>query len=238
LRCGAIDHITALHHGLSLSALEHLLQASLFFLVPSGRYPYFDSGVSAHNRHYSPDSSGRKGCSLVRDSSATSHASSALTLNDCSVLQNITVGHLRIVTNKRTYEFPENVTHAFMEGELHAELRVINDDFWVRLCLMGDLGFAEAYMFGDIICEDLISMFLVSTLSNLLFSILANQHHGQVFLENEKNLTSLNSTLSWLFSIPQRLTSFRFLNSLGNARFNVSAHYDLSDSVFKGMTPI
>jgi cyclopropane-fatty-acyl-phospholipid synthase len=34
------------------------------------------------------------------------------------------------------------------EEELHAELSVINDAFWIRLCTMGDLGFAEAYMFG------------------------------------------------------------------------------------------
>ena len=48
---------------------------------------------------------------------------------------------------------------------------------------------------------------------------------------------SLNSTLSWLFSLPQRLTSFRFLNSLGNARSNISAHYDLSDDMFRGVNP-
>lgn len=48
---------------------------------------------------------------------------------------------------------------------------------------------------------------------------------------------SLNSTLSWLFSLPQRLTSFRFLNSLGNARSNISAHYDLSDDMFRGVIP-
>ena len=55
-----------------------------------------------------------------------------------------------------------------------------------------------------------------------------------MFLENQKNLESLDSTFSWLFSLPQRLSSFRFLNSLGNARSNVSAHYDLSDDMFKG----
>jgi cyclopropane-fatty-acyl-phospholipid synthase len=59
-----------------------------------------------------------------------------------------------------------------------------------------------------------------------------------VFLENNRNLASLNSTLSWLFSLPQRLTSFRFLNTLGNARSNISAHYDLSDDMFKGVSPI
>jgi cyclopropane-fatty-acyl-phospholipid synthase len=59
-----------------------------------------------------------------------------------------------------------------------------------------------------------------------------------VFLKNKENLTSLNSTVSWLFSLPQRLTSYRFLNSLGNARSNISAHYDLSDDMFKGMNPL
>ena len=159
-------------------------------------------------------------------------------LTDCSVLQNITVGRLRIVTNKRTYEFPEVGTDAVEDDKPHAELRVINDAFWVRLCTMGDLGFAEAYMFGDVVCEDLISTFLVSTLGSPLLLMLANSRCEQVFLENKKNLTSLNSRLSWLFSLPQQLTSFRFLNSLGNARFNVSAHYDLCDGVFRGVTLI
>jgi len=60
-----------------------------------------------------------------------------------------------------------------------------------------------------------------------------------VFIENQKNLDSLDSsTVSWLFSLPQRLSSFRFLNSLGNARSNISAHYDLSDDMFKGVKPI
>jgi cyclopropane-fatty-acyl-phospholipid synthase len=59
-----------------------------------------------------------------------------------------------------------------------------------------------------------------------------------VFIENQKNLASLDSsTVSWLFSLPQRLSSFRFLNSLGNARSNISAHYDLSDDMFKGVKP-
>jgi cyclopropane-fatty-acyl-phospholipid synthase len=173
----------------------------------------------------------------VRDSSATLHAFSlALTLTDCSVLQNITVGRLRIVTNERIYEFPKRVTGSGKGNEPHAELRVINDAFWVRLCMMGDLGFAEAYMFGDVVCEDLISTFRVSALGFSLLSVQMNLTScPQVFLENKRNLGSPNSTFLWLFSLPQRLTSFRFLNSLGNARSNISAHYDLSDDMFKGM---
>jgi cyclopropane-fatty-acyl-phospholipid synthase len=109
----------------------------------------------------------------VRASTAILHALT-LILTYCSVLTNITVGRLRIITNKRTYEFPELGTGAVQDDKLRAELRVINDAFWVRLCAMGDLGFAEAYMFGDVVCEDLISVFLVSSLGSPLLWILAN----------------------------------------------------------------
>jgi hypothetical protein len=173
IQCRTIDHITAGHD--ELSALECFLQTSLFFLVLRGQYPHPDPGVSAHCGLYLPDNSGRKGRSLVRVSSATLHASSlALTLTDCSVLQNITVGRLRIITNERIYEFPERVTGSAKGNEPHAELRVINDAFWVRLCMMGDLGFAEAYMFGDVICEDLIPIFLVRILNSSLLLIPAD----------------------------------------------------------------
>ena len=99
--------------------------------------------------------------------------SSSLILTDCSVLQNISVGRLRVVTDARVYEFPERGVDVG-EGELHAELRVVNDAFWVRLCMMGDLGFAEAYMFGDVTCEDLVSTFLVRSLGFSLLSTLKN----------------------------------------------------------------
>ncbi|KAF8489295.1 hypothetical protein F5888DRAFT_1808958 [Russula emetica] len=130
---------------------------------------------------------------LVREAVLTAGYGPLTTLAEkavVSVLRNISVGRLRIVTSKYTYEFPERSADGDREEEPHAELKVINDAFWVRLCMMGDLGFAEAYMFGDVLCEDLNSTFL-------------------------------------------RLTSFRFLNSLGNARSNISAHYDLSDDMFK-----
>ena len=173
----------------------------------------------------------------MRASFVISYAfSSSLILTDCSALQNISVGRLRVVTDKRIYDFPERAADAGEEEGLRAELRVINDAFWVRLCMMGDLGFAEAYMFGDVTCEDLITTFLVSDPRFLsIFHTEEFEFASQVFLENKRNLAPLNSTLSWLFSLPQRLTSFRFLNSLGNARSNISAHYDLSDDMFKGV---
>ncbi|EPQ54577.1 cyclopropane-fatty-acyl-phospholipid synthase [Gloeophyllum trabeum ATCC 11539] len=100
--------------------------------------------------------------------------------------------------------------------ELKAELRVVNDVFWVRLCTMSDLGFAEAYMYGDVECDDLVSVFMM-------------------FIYNRENLASMTSRASYLFSIPQKLTSYRFVNTIGNSRSNISAHYDISNEMFMGM---
>jgi cyclopropane-fatty-acyl-phospholipid synthase len=74
-------------------------------------------------------------------------------------MQNIDKGQLRVLTYSNIYTFP-----AKAENEpLKAELRVINDVFWVRLCTMGDLGFAESYMYGEVECDDLVSLFQVDS---------------------------------------------------------------------------
>lgn len=73
-------------------------------------------------------------------------------------LQSIQYGQLRIHTPNRTYVFPDSASPA----KVQAEIRVVRPAFWLRLCLMSDLGFSEAYMFGDIECDDLIAVFTVS----------------------------------------------------------------------------
>ena len=77
-------------------------------------------------------------------------------------MQKITIGRLIISCSENTYIFPsessENATQKYT-----AELRVVKDTFWVRICAMGDLGFAEAYMYGDVECDDLIPLFRVSS---------------------------------------------------------------------------
>ena len=75
------------------------------------------------------------------------------------MLSRISEGHLRILTQNTTYDFPD--TCKTDDHDLKAELKVVSDTFWIRLATMGDLGFAEAYMYGDVDCEDLISTFTV-----------------------------------------------------------------------------
>ncbi|KAJ3904461.1 CFS1-like protein [Lentinula edodes] len=133
-----------------------------------------------------------------------------------ALMRNIKQGQLKVLTFSHIYTFPSHETTARIEDGGHkAELRVVNDVFWVRLCAMGDLGFAEAYMYGDVECDDLISLF-------------------QIFLNNRSHLSNLSSSLSYLFTLPQKLTSYRFLNTISNSRSNISAHYDISNDMFAG----
>ncbi|KAK0464494.1 CFS1-like protein [Desarmillaria tabescens] len=128
-------------------------------------------------------------------------------------MQRVNKGSFRVLTYTGVHTFP----HAGPKSpaERTAELRVVNDVFWIRLCTMGDLGFAEAYMYGDVECDDLVSLF-------------------HIFLDNRDNLSNMNSKASYLFTLPQKITSYRFLNTISNSRSNISAHYDISNDMFAG----
>jgi len=59
--------------------------------------------------------------------------------------------------------------------------------------------------------------------------------HGKIFLENQGNLkNNMVSKFSFLFSLPQKIFGCRFLNTIDNARSNISAHYDISNAMFAG----
>ena len=80
-------------------------------------------------------------------------------------MQNIAAGHLRVLTPSHIYNFPAPSLENNNTSGLKSELRVVSDAFWIRLYTMGDLGFAEAYMYGDVKIEvdDLVSVFHVSS---------------------------------------------------------------------------
>ncbi|KAL5635822.1 hypothetical protein ACGC1H_004573 [Rhizoctonia solani] len=131
-----------------------------------------------------------------------------------ALMQRITVGHLRVLTESHIYNFPALGSEGIQDGP-SAELRVVKDSFWIRLVTMSDLGFAEAFMYGDVECDDLVALF-------------------KIFLLNRENLVEMKSTIaSLLFTLPQRLTNTRFLNTLSNSRSNISAHYDISNQMFE-----
>ncbi|TPX15030.1 uncharacterized protein E0L32_004860 [Thyridium curvatum] len=91
------------------------------------------------------------------------------------------------------------------------ELVVKDDSFWMRLFLFADMGFAEAYMLGEVECADLTAFF-------------------QLFIVNREQMG--NGT-TWFSSISHALSSVaRSTNTLGNSLLNISAHYDISNDMF------
>lgn len=81
-----------------------------------------------------------------------------------STLNNITQGQLVIRTPSQTYVFPDpnaSSAHLNHKPSVKCSITVLNPAFWLRICLASDLGFAEAYMFGDIDCDNLINLFEV-----------------------------------------------------------------------------
>ncbi|KEP53013.1 cyclopropane-fatty-acyl-phospholipid synthase [Rhizoctonia solani 123E] len=131
-----------------------------------------------------------------------------------ALMQRITIGRLRLLTESHIYNFPALGSEGVQDGP-SAELRVVKDSFWIRLVTMSDLGFAEAFMYGDVECDDLVTLF-------------------KIFLLNRENLVEMKSSIAnLLFTLPQRLTNTRFLNTLSNSRSNISAHYDISNQMFE-----
>lgn len=67
-----------------------------------------------------------------------------------------------IITPEKRYTFPADYSGA-NHSDGSAEIRVLKSTFWIRLALMSDLGFAEAFMFSEADCDDLLSLFRVSS---------------------------------------------------------------------------
>ncbi|KAI7156051.1 cyclopropane-fatty-acyl-phospholipid synthase [Hortaea werneckii] len=136
-----------------------------------------------------------------------------------NLLKQIQVGSLQITDTDGTLTVCGSPRRASAATETeksvyttpHAELRVLNDLFWVRLAIFADMGFAESYMLGEVECPDLTAFF-------------------KVFITNRNYLangTTFTSTLSG------KIAGFvRSTNTLTNARLNISAHYDISNDMF------
>ncbi|KAJ6455577.1 CFS1-like protein [Mycena vitilis] len=84
----------------------------------------------------------------------------------------------------------------------------------MRVALFTDLGLAEAFMYGDVDCEDTSALI-------------------QILIANRGELTAgTNTMLASILAKGRALTSNKFIGSLANSRANISAHYDLGNTLF------
>ncbi|KAI0299755.1 Mycolic acid cyclopropane synthetase-domain-containing protein [Multifurca ochricompacta] len=123
----------------------------------------------------------------------------------------INVGYLGIEESGVIYHFG-----CLKKGASHVYITVLKDSFWTRVFLRGDLGFSEAYIFGDIKLD-----------SDNLEGVM------NLWLENESGMACLTSVFKRFCSALSGLTNALFGQTLIQARLNVVASYDQSNELFK-----
>ncbi|SAM74934.1 related to cyclopropane-fatty-acyl-phospholipid synthase [Ustilago bromivora] len=98
----------------------------------------------------------------------------------------------------------------------HAIIIVRNESFWTRMFFGADLGFAEAYMIGDVDTLDLAACF-------------------DLFILNRASLSNLESIslASSLISSAQTILNKRYANTKVGSLRNIGAHYDISNTMYK-----
>jgi cyclopropane-fatty-acyl-phospholipid synthase len=100
------------------------------------------------------------------------------------------------------------------EGPTPSCLITVHDDlFWLRVLLLGDIGFAQSYMLGEIEARDLTAVF-------------------QFFIQNTKHMGSSMTSGVLLFARKAMLAIFRAANRVSTAKRNAEAHYSLSNDMF------
>ncbi|KAJ7641185.1 CFS1-like protein [Roridomyces roridus] len=162
-----------------------------------------------------------------------------------SVLSKIKVGRITVLTTEKTYTF------GVLDADLRATLQVKSDAFWMRVGLFTDLGLAEAFMFGDG-KQDLFSEFRrtltdppdpasrlrgrvfpnTSEQSAIRHSSIDADERTKILIANRRELTAVDTLLASVLAKGRTLTSSKFIGSLTNSRANISAHYDIGNTMF------
>ncbi|KAJ7590598.1 cyclopropane-fatty-acyl-phospholipid synthase [Mycena floridula] len=122
----------------------------------------------------------------------------------------ITTGYLTISEPSETHHYGR-----YSKGCNDVRLTVLNDQFWLRLLMSGDLGFSEAYMIGDIDCPDLKGAM-------------------NLWLDNQAGMeNTLSSSVARISSAMSALYNSFLGQTISQARLNAIASYDQSNELFK-----
>lgn len=116
-----------------------------------------------------------------------------------------------------TYPNGTHKTYGNRSGK-KVHLHLFSSNFFKRLALYGDIGFAESYMDDEFECDDL---------TTLLSIAMTNAHALQTLSEHEKQFSLYNL-------LPQfnKIRHWMRKNSKTRSRKNISEHYDLSNDFF------
>ncbi len=104
------------------------------------------------------------------------------------------------------------------QNELHADVTVLDDNFFKRAFLFGDIGFAEAFMAGE---------WTTSNLTALLSWFLLNVDNAPTLSGSTAKTIIVNG-----FQLANKIFHSKRKNSLDGSKKNIAEHYDLSNEFF------
>lgn len=130
-------------------------------------------------------------------------------------LRGIVLGELKVT-------YPSGIEKTYGNGqEPKIAIKINKSDFFKRLALYGDIGFAESYMDGDFETEDLTSFITLALLNSKTLATKSEDSNSSRFVNL---LPQFNKIKHWMRK-----------NSKTQSQKNISQHYDLSNEFFELM---
>ncbi|KAJ1558058.1 hypothetical protein HK405_014510 [Cladochytrium tenue] len=120
-------------------------------------------------------------------------------------------------------------------------ITVRSDTFWLRLALYNATGFGEAYMYGEVVVEDLAGLLLVGAsqfyfvcrvLTRGFVFLHGTRVHTQLFVLNREYFSEMNLLPAGLNRLIDSAIHSPIPNTIYNSLYNIQAHYDLGNEMF------
>ena len=122
-----------------------------------------------------------------------------------NTLSTITLGEI-------TLHLPDGQVHVFGTGIPYGTLHIHDYRAFLRIAFKGDIGFANAYMYGELTAPDLESLF-------------------EILILNE-SIIKKSSNKNIVYTIIRRFSHYIRRNTIQNSRKNIIDHYDLGNAFF------
>ena len=127
-------------------------------------------------------------------------------------LSKLEIGNLNVT-------YPDGTRKSYgNKSDTGVHVHILSSNFFKRLALYGDIGFAESYMDGEFECDDLTALLSIAIMNAQALQTLS-EHEKKFSLYNL--LPQFNKVRHWMRK-----------NSRTRSRKNISEHYDLSNDFF------
>jgi cyclopropane-fatty-acyl-phospholipid synthase len=129
------------------------------------------------------------------------------------VLSKMTKGHLFLILPDG-----EGVSIGTGEGNISARISIIDEEFYKRIILYGDIGFGEAYVDG---------LWETDNITNVIKWVLLNIENAPGVSGSKSQSIALN-----LLKFFNKIYHSKRANTVTGSRKNISEHYDLNNEFF------